>query len=401
MVEYLWVGQKLFHKYLGFITVTFVSDNELLADTGSKGILPFAFNNFGRVLFFDEDHKNTAHKTYNDYLVFYQEDLKNKAFQKTKSDEENERLNIEKLEEAAREELEKIERKRRAEEAKKNLDRKNDTSRIDAEIGEANNRKLIALKDKGLSITVKENQCRNIVQSQEILLKIKKEHEDKIKEAVKKRRIEHLFHFTRIENLQGILQHGLVPVSMQGELGIISIHNDDKRFDQRRDCTSCSVGFPNWQLFYNFQKRDPKIRWAIIRLKTEVLFSPQSINLYCETNAARVLSRDQDLRKFCSYEAFESMFCDSIKTNENKHIQRNALSIVDYMTTDPQAEILISDIIDIKYIDSICFRDVEDRRLFIQFNGAAELKLFDNSIIPYLFSQRKDFKFWEKENRIG
>lgn len=398
MREYLWVGQKLFHKYLGFITVTFISDNELLADTGSKGILPFAFNNFGRVLFFEEDHKNTDHKTYNDYLVFCQEELRNKAIQKAKSAEDYERLRIKKLEEAASEEKRKIEQKRRVEDITKNINREKEVSRIGAEIVEANNRKLIALKGKSFSIILKEDQCRNIVQSQEVLLKIKREHEDKIKETVRKRKIEHLIHFTRIENLQGILQHGLIPVGLQGEMKINSIHNDEMRYDQRRDCTSCSVGFPNWQLFYSFQLRDPKARWVIIRLKTEVLFSPQSINLFCITNAARVLSSDQDLKEFCTFDAFESMFCDSIKIKENNSIQRNALSIVDYMTTDPQAEILVSGIIDTKYINSICFRDGDDRRLFIRNFGDAELNLFDYNISPYLFSPRKDFKFWEKEN---
>ena len=49
----------------------------------------------------------------------------------------------------------------------------------------------------------------------ETLLSIKREQTDKIKEIVKRRKIEYLVHFTRIDNLNSILENGLIPVSMQ------------------------------------------------------------------------------------------------------------------------------------------------------------------------------------------
>jgi len=73
----------------------------------------------------------------------------------------------------------------------------------------------------------------------ETLLSIKREQTDKIKEIVKRRKIEYLVHFTRIDNLNSILENGLIPVSMQQKMKIPSVHNDEQRIDSKLDCTSC------------------------------------------------------------------------------------------------------------------------------------------------------------------
>jgi hypothetical protein len=116
----------------------------------------------------------------------------------------------------------------------------------------------------------------------ETLLKIKMDHVSKIKELIEKRKIEYLIHFTRIDNLHSILLYGLVPVSMQHDLSISSTHNDEERFDSKLDCTSCSVGFPNYKLFYTFREfKFPGSRWAILTLDKDLLFSSSNIAYYC------------------------------------------------------------------------------------------------------------------------
>ena len=399
MKEYLRVGQTLFHKYLGFVTVTLITDNDLSVDTDSRGNLPFAFNNFGRVLFFEEEHSGKSFNTYNDYLVFCQEDLRKKAFQKAKAAEENERLMIQKLREDERDKEEALERKRIVEEnIKKYQDQKREPSRNVAGLVEANNRKLIELQGKKFTTIINDNQCGNILPSHEMLLKIKKEHEDKIKDAAKKRGIDHLVHFTRLENLQGILKHGLVPVSIQQELQIPSIRNDAMRIDSHLDCTSCSIQFPNWQLFYSFRKRDHLARWVVLVLTLEVLFSSDNIPFYCATNASsRDFCHADDLARLCTFDAFEKMFCDSIVLNGNKLIKRTDLQITDYLTTDPQAEILIRDIIKPKHIIGIYFQDSQDRKRQIREHGAAPLNLYNHDIIPGFFAPRSDYAVWQKE----
>ncbi|NSL52777.1 DUF4433 domain-containing protein [Bacillus sp. P2(2020)] len=177
----------------------------------------------------------------------------------------------------------------------------------------------------------------------ETLLSIKREQTDKIMEIVTRRKIEYLVHFTRIDNLTSILENGLIPVSMQQKMKIPSVHNDEQRFDSKLDCTSCSISFPNYKLFYTFREyKFPGSSWVVIVLDKDVLFSPLNITYFCQTNAAGVFPRISSAKELCTATAFENMFCNSLTTKENKVIQRASLQINDCITTDPQAEILIS-----------------------------------------------------------
>ncbi len=231
------------------------------------------------------------------------------------------------------------------------------------------------------------------------LLRIKKDEETKIKEVLDRRKIEYFIHFTRIENLSSILENGLIPVSIHSERNITSIHNDEQRIDSKLDCTSCSVGFPNYKLFYKFREyKYPDTKWVVIVLYTNVLFSPDNIAYYCHTNAAGVLPRVSSLKELCTATSFERMFCDSITTKGNRIIQRSELQIGDQMTTDPQAEILISDIINSKHIGCVVFYEQRDLDEYIKKNGTDLLSMFDYQIVSGFFSRRIDHMFWKRES---
>ena len=233
----------------------------------------------------------------------------------------------------------------------------------------------------------------------ETLLTIKSEQANKIKEIVTRRKIEYLVHFTRIDNLNSILKNGLIPVSMQQKMKIPSIRNDDQRIDSKLDCTSCSIVFPNYKLFYTFREyKFPGSSWVVIVLDKDVLFSPSNITYYCQTNAAGVFPRISSAKELCTATAFENMFCDSLTTKENKVIQRASLQISDYITTDPQAEILISDAIDKKYIGCICFQKQPDIDEYITRYGKELLEKYDYQVVPGFFDARKDYMFWKKES---
>lgn len=234
--------------------------------------------------------------------------------------------------------------------------------------------------------------------NQEILLNIKRNQENGVREILDRRNIKFFVHFTRIENLSNILNNGLIPVSMQEKMRINSVHNDEQRLDSQLDCTSCSVTFPNYKLFYFFRKtKFPDAKWAIIVLNPDVLFSPDNIVYFCPTNAASVLPKTSNLDELCYAKSFEDMFKQLITTKENKKIYRSSLKIADYMTTDPQAEILISDIIDKKHIFLICFRSETDYEFCIDIHGASLFNRFEIGILPELFSPRRDYAFWTQE----
>ena len=228
----------------------------------------------------------------------------------------------------------------------------------------------------------------------ENLPNIKKEQTEEIKNIVSNRGIEHLVHFTRIENLNSILQYGLVPVILQEQMGINSVRNDEQRIDSKLDCTSCSITFPNYRLFYKFREYDyPGTRWVVLAIDKSILFSPSNITFFCYTNAARVIPQTRNLEDLCTVNAFKNMFCDTIIIN-GRRVRRELLNINDNFTTDPQAEILISDIIDKEYINCIYFQNEDDLQYYKENYGLDILKKYNYDIDRNFFNARTDYDFW-------
>ena len=93
-----------------------------------------------------------------------------------------------------------------------------------------------------------------------------------IRRILEKREIKHLVHFTRVENLESILQYGLVPRSMYRALGMQGVCNDDKRLDGRIDCNSISVEFLIIGCFTNFGMQTRVQKWVVFKIDVEALF---------------------------------------------------------------------------------------------------------------------------------
>jgi len=229
-------------------------------------------------------------------------------------------------------------------------------------------------------------------------IEVNTKNENEVKEILKKRKIPYLVHFTRIDNLNSILKNGLVPVCLQQMKNILSIHNDEQRIDAQLDCTSCSVGFPNYKLFYAFREsKYPGTKWVTIVIDTDILFSQTNIKYYCYTNASAVFPKTTYIKELCEANSFETMFCELLKTKDNKTINRTSLQIDDYLTTDPQAEILISNVIEPKYIKGICFQKQNDIEDFIKTNGSTLISQYKYRVFTVYFDKRKDYMFWKKE----
>ncbi len=308
--------QRLFHKYLGEVIVTEIDDNGILADTKARGVLDFKYSDFGRLLYYSQDHSNKSFNTIEEYVDFCH------AYKKQKEEDE-----------------------------KKSIDLRNE-----------------------------------------------REKKDRIEEILERRNIKSFIHFTRIENLDSILKFGLVPVSIQQSLNLCSIHNDLQRIESQLDCTSCSIGFPNYKLFYDFRKNKyPETKWIVIEISSDILFLNKNTAYYCETNAARVLPKTPNISKLCSASSLENMFSEYVTTKEGIGIRRIDLKIDNSKTTDPQAEILIRDIIHPRYIERICFRNQEDINEYIMKNGAELLSKFEYQTQASYFKPRNDYEFWKKE----
>lgn len=216
----------------------------------------------------------------------------------------------------------------------------------------------------------------------------------KIRQIVDARGIKDLVHFTRVENLASILKYGLVPVSLHEKMRIASIRNDERRIDSRLDCTSCSITFPNYRLFYRFRQSSEPRNWVVLVLDTDVLFSPDNKVYFCGTNAAGLLPRISNPEELRTALSFEEMFRDRVITNEeHRIIPRVALGIDDNYTTDPQAELLISGIIDSAYIKRIAFE--EDVHITAcEKDYGTTLDMSWCGVCPEFFAPRQDYGHW-------
>lgn len=147
--------------------------------------------------------------------------------------------------------------------------------------------------------------------------------------TTQRRRINELVHFTRVENIASILQHGIVPRDNLDELGINAIINDYDRLDGHMDASSISVSFPNNRMFYRYRNKDLSSLWAVISLEPKLLYDTSIKEFYFfEHNAAR-----SDVSR-CS---FEGMFGES-KDDE---------------PSDVEAEVLAFGVVSPKYIKKI------------------------------------------------
>ena len=90
--------------------------------------------------------------------------------------------------------------------------------------------------------------------------------------AVKKRGVSFVWHFTRIENLESILQEGLVPRAYLEAKQANIVFNDQYRLDGHSDANCLSLGHPNYKMFYSLRKANADQKWVVVAVKSEILW---------------------------------------------------------------------------------------------------------------------------------
>ena len=170
-----------------------------------------------------------------------------------------------------------------------------------------------------------------------------------IKRFCEERKIVMLLHFTRLENLNGILREGLVcrkelegrPLNRQP----IFCDRWRNRWYNRANCLS--ISFPNDLMFCKYRKTFPKAKWAVLKIKSSVLWELDCA--FCFKNAwsdeIRRTGRS-NLRSLKSYESLRGLFGE----RSGKY------------PVHRQAEILAFNRIEFpEYIEWVYFRTREDR----------------------------------------
>lgn len=194
-----------------------------------------------------------------------------------------------------------------------------------------------------------------------------------------------LVHFTRAINLPSITAHGLYPIERASEIRATPHINDECRLDGYRNSTSVSIGFPNCQMLYKLRMDEPQTDWAILGLDPSILWTKDCA--YCCHNAADARISSQRLFDLKTFEAFKGMYdeIDGVLSREQQRLKA-------FDPTDVQAEVLVFDVIEPKYIGGVIFEKASVRDAYLpHLNGR---QTFIHGKSKGMFANRKYARTW-------
>lgn len=203
--------------------------------------------------------------------------------------------------------------------------------------------------------------------------------------AVTNRNIQTLYHFTKFENIDSIMKNGIVPRNILDKQGDEYKFNDCIRLDAQEGSSSFSVEHPNYKLFYRLRKESEakKQEWVVIGVQRNVLWDKDCA--FCHDNAANASVTAIPIEQRKTLMAFENMF----KPFTGKP-SRADLKLSDAFPTNPQAEVLVFNTVEPKYILSlICENDKLKNELEIKYPNVHVIKY------EHYFMPRFDHKAWK------
>lgn len=198
--------------------------------------------------------------------------------------------------------------------------------------------------------------------------------------------IESLVHFTRLENLENILEFGLIGRSQLDEMGFNFIYNDDRRIDFQREAICLSISFPNYRMFFKYRQKSSDSKWVVLLLNRSVLWE-----LNCKFYRENAASNNARVADLIGSRSETSALMEMFEDYEG--IERNSLNILNNFTTNPQAEVLVFDKIDPCFIDKVCFNSVQDMKQWDNLDTSNYPQRF--SFNPYYFRPRNDYIIWQ------
>ena len=213
---------------------------------------------------------------------------------------------------------------------------------------------------------------------------------EQIRDLCQQRKITDICHFTRIENLKGIITEGLLPRAELEKRSVDSrpVFPDEIRRDGLTDASCLSITFPNYKMFYQKRRESNDDHlWVVIVYDYSVI-----TRLNCAFtvhNAAASVNIVKNLRSRNNVESLAESFDDF------GNIQRNELRIPDNYTTNPQSEVLAFEAIPANYIKRVVFYSpaslnkwLEEHRSIYPLNKIA--------IDKGKYGSRRDYKYWQK-----
>lgn len=199
-----------------------------------------------------------------------------------------------------------------------------------------------------------------------------------INDFIKERKITSLYHFTKAENLHGILKNGLLSRRTLNENGMAYLYNDEVRLENRSEANCLSISFPNYKMFYKYRDQSRGHEWCVIEINPRVLYEKEC--LFCIENAA---SNSENMRSDEEKKGIEGL--KKLFYNED---YRRKINLNYNFTTNPQAEVLVLEDIGVEYIETIYFRENPVKFPFYDY------KEYEFLISKYLFDARNDYLYW-------
>ena len=204
-----------------------------------------------------------------------------------------------------------------------------------------------------------------------------------MKASIESKGIDYVWHFTRLANLDGILTHGLVTRQKIQAVGMPSEFNDHYRLDGQEDSICCSIGHPNYKMFYRLRMENPDSEWVVVVIKPSVLWEKECA--FCVTNAACNSVTSTPLQDRKGPAAFNRLYDEAPGKPP-----RADLGISEGCPTDPQAEVLVLGDIEPHYFVGVV---TQSRKTETELK--AKYPAFDFLYHRGLFKPRKDYEHWK------
>jgi hypothetical protein len=204
-----------------------------------------------------------------------------------------------------------------------------------------------------------------------------------LKAAIEEFGIKYLIHFTQAKNLENIFRHGLLSVDELVKKEISYEYNDAHRFDNCKDAICLSIQFPNYRMFYKYRDQNRDIDWVVLGLKKSVLWKKPCA--FCTENAASSNISATKVQERMGVNTLRQLYDEY----PNKP-SRKSLGIANAFPTNPQAEVLVFDKIEVDYIRGVAFESPFTKKKYnhlIPSNVKAK-------VISRFYKYRCDYEYW-------
>ena len=184
------------------------------------------------------------------------------------------------------------------------------------------------------------------------------ERRERILNILETRKITQLIHFTKRQNVNSILNNGLLSLQELKKRNLEYVYNDPERRDDWNYAISLSITYKNSFLFESFKRRQKLNDSDFVEIKIDPSVIVENECIFCDTNAAshtfdQYRQNDDELAMLKTWLAFDGMFKETVKRhtlNERGKIKR--FNQKPNETTCSQAEIcLIGNIQPEKFIN--------------------------------------------------